>query len=214
MLVGEDRAFASRLLRVLREGEPGSMSLVAATAGAGEACALAAKARPDVILVDLEADGIQAIARLASQFPAPVLALAGQRDAVASARAIRAGARGVVLKDDSPETIRKALRKVKEGELWLDRVTTGRILKELVAAPRSAEPVNAERFAALTSREKDIVRALAKFDGANGRTLSAQLGISDQTLRNHFSAIYRKLGIPNRSGLVAFATRNHLDSAG
>jgi len=213
MLVGDDRAFASRLLRVLREAEPGSMSLVAATVGAGEACALAAKAHPDVVLVDIEADGILAIARLGSQFPAPVLALAAQRDATASTRAVRAGARGVVLKDDSPETIRKALRKVKEGELWLDRVTTGRIFRELIAAPRCAEPASAERFAVLTNREKDIVRALAKFDGANGRMLSAELGISDQTLRNHFSAIYRKLGIPNRSGLVAFATRNHLDSA-
>jgi two-component system nitrate/nitrite response regulator NarL len=214
MLVGDDPAFASRLLRVLREGEPGSMSLVAATAGAGEACALAAKARPDVVLVDIEADGIQAISRLSSQSQSPVLALAAQCDDAACARAVRAGARGVVLKDDSPETIRKALRKVKEGELWLDRVTTGRIIKELVARPNGGQAANAERFAALTSREKDIVRALAKFDGASGRTLSAQLGISDQTLRNHFSAIYRKLGIPNRSGLVAFATRNHLDSAG
>jgi len=213
MIVGDDRAFASRLLRVLREGEPGSLSLVAATAGAGEACALAAKARPDVVLVDIEADGIQTISRLAGQLQAPVLALAVQCDAAACAHAVRAGARGVILKDDSPEKIRKALRKVKEGELWLDRATTGRIIKELMAGPRGGQSDSAERFAVLTSREKDIVRALAKYDGANGRTLSAQLGISDQTLRNHFSAIYRKLGIPNRSGLVAFATRNHLDSA-
>lgn len=214
MLVGDDRAFASRLLRVLREGEPGSLSLVAATAGAAEACALAAKVRPDVVLVDIEADGIQAISRLASQFQAPVVALVVQCDAAACAQAVRAGARGVILKDDSPEKIRKALRKVKEGELWLDRATTGRIVKELVADPRGGQSDSAVRFAVLTNREKDIVRALAKLDGANGRTLSAQLGISDQTLRNHFSAIYRKLGIPNRSGLVAFATRNHLDSAG
>jgi DNA-binding NarL/FixJ family response regulator len=70
-----------------------------------------------------------------------------------------------------------------------------------------------EGIASLTSRERDIVIALVRYDGANGRALAARLGMSEQTLRNHFSSIYRKLGIPNRSGLVAFATRLSLDNA-
>jgi DNA-binding NarL/FixJ family response regulator len=118
-----------------------------------------------------------------------------------------------VQKTDAPETIRKALRKVKEGELWLDRRTSSQILRDVIAGQRQCELAANEGIASLTSRERDIVRALVRYDGANGRTLAAQLGMSDQTLRNHFSAIYRKLGIPNRSGLVAYATRLRLDSA-
>jgi DNA-binding NarL/FixJ family response regulator len=128
---------------------------------------------------------------------------------------MRAGARGVVLKRDAPGTIRKAVRKVKEGELWLDRVTTGLLLKELLAgAAQPGELPAIGRIANLTERESDIVRALLGEQGANSRELAARLRIGEQTLRNHFCSIYRKLGIPNRVGLVAYATRHRLDSTG
>ncbi len=215
MLVADDRAFAGWLLRVLEQAEPGSMQLVGAIASGDEACARAAAARADVIMFDIEAGGIAAIARLGAQCAAPILMLAAECDAAARAGAVRAGARGVVLKHDAPETIRKAVRKVKDGELWLDRITTGRLLEELLAgAPRATGPAAIGRIANLTTRESDIVRALVRHEGANGRALAARLRISEQTLRNHFSSIYRKLGIPNRVGLVAYATRHRLDGAG
>jgi DNA-binding NarL/FixJ family response regulator len=213
MLVCEDRVFAGRLLRVLREAEPGSLALVGTVAGCEEACTLVGRARPDVILLDLDTAGFEGIGRIGTQSTALILAVAGEKDTVSGARAVRAGARGIVQKTDAPETIRKALRKVKEGEIWLDRRTSSQILRDVIAGQRQCELAADEGIASLTSRERDIVRALVRYDGANGRTLAAQLGMSDQTLRNHFSAIYRKLGIPNRSGLVAYATRLRLDSA-
>jgi two-component system nitrate/nitrite response regulator NarL len=213
MLIGEDRVFAGRMVRVLREAEPGSLVLVGTVAGCEEAGVLISRARPDVILLDLETAGFEGIGQISSQCTALILAVAAQRDVETGARAVRSGARGIVLKTDAPETIRKALRKVKEGEVWLDRCTSSQILREVIAGQRKGELATNEGIACLTSRERDIVCALVRCDGANGRTLAAQLGISDQTLRNHFSAIYRKLGIPNRSGLVAFATRLRLDAA-
>ncbi len=214
MLVADDRALAGWLLRVLEEAEPGSMELVGATASGDQAYALVAKTQPDVILLDIEAGGIAAITRLGADCPAPILALAAECDAAARARAVRSGARGVVLKRDAPATIRKAVRKVNDGELWIDRVTTARILAELSAgAPRAIEPAANGRIANLTSRESDIVRALLGQDGASSRALAERLHMSEQTLRNHFSSIYRKLGIPNRVGLVAYATRHLAASA-
>jgi DNA-binding NarL/FixJ family response regulator len=215
MVVGEDRVFAGRLLRVLREAEPGSLVLVGTVAKSDEACALVSRARPGVILVDIDSVGIEGVGLIGAQSQAPILALSTQRDAALCARALRAGARGIIQKTDAPETIRKALHKVSEGEIWLDRLTTSRILRDAVAAPRRVEFVNGNGngIANLTSRERDIVIALVRYDGANGRALAARLGMSEQTLRNHFSSIYRKLGIPNRSGLVAYATRLHLDTA-
>jgi len=128
------------------------------------------------------------------------------------ARAVRAGARGALQKDDSTETIRKALRKVREGELWLDRCSTARLFEELLGGSEGRLPEG--KIANLTIRESDIVRALLRHEGASSRELAQGLRMSEQTLRNHFSSIYRKLGIPNRVGLVAYAARNRLESAG
>ena len=215
LLVTGDRNVACWLLRVLEGAEPGSMELVRAIAPNDDASGLAAGIRPDVILLDIEAGGMSAITRLAAECPAPILVLATECDGVARVRAVRAGARGVVLKRDAPGTIRKAVRKMKEGELWLDRVTTGQLLKELLAgAAQPGELPAIGRIANLTERESDIVRALLGEQGASSRELAARLRIGEQTLRNHFSSIYRKLGIPNRVGLVAYATRHRLNGTG
>lgn len=216
LLVSGDRDVAGWLLRVLEEAGPGSMKLARAIAPGDDACVLAAGIHADVILLDLDAGGIAAIAQLVrAECPAPILVLAAECDGAARVRVMRAGARGVVLKRDAPGTIRKALRKVKEGELWLDRVTTGQLLKELLAgAPQPGELPASGRIANLTERESGIVRALLEEEGASSRELAARLRISEQTLRNHFSSIYRKLGIPNRVGLVAYATRHRQDAAG
>lgn len=213
MLVGDDRVFAGRLLRVLRESEPGTLVLVGTVAKCDEACVLVVRARPSVILADLDTIGIEGVGLIGAQTQAPILALATQRDAALGSKALRAGARGIILKTDAPDTIRKALHKVNEGEIWLDRRTSSQILRDVIAAPRKVELAAEEGIASLTTRERDIVIALVRYDGANGRALAARLGMSEQTLRNHFSSIYRKLGIPNRSGLVAYATRLSLDNA-
>lgn len=207
MLLGDDRLLAARLEQAPRE--PDAFELVDEAGGDEQACARAAELRPDVILIDIEARGLEAVARLAAHGAAPVLALAG--DAAMRMRAIRAGARGVVRKDDTPATLRKALRKVQEGELWLDRATTARLLQELLGGAPARLPEGL--LATLTARERDIVRALLRHEGASSRTLAGGLRMSEQTLRNHFSAIYRKLGIPNRVGLVAYAARQRIDDA-
>jgi DNA-binding NarL/FixJ family response regulator len=218
MLVTGDSALARWLLRVVEKAQAAQtppMELVGAIAAGDEALAFALATRPDVILLDLEADGIAAIECLAAHCPAPILVLAAECDALTRARAVRSGARGVVLRNEAPETIRKAVRKVQEGEFWIDRITIARILEELTAgASQPIEPAAISRIANLTTRESDIVRALLEGEGASSRELAARLRIREQTLRNHFSSIYRKLGIPNRVGLVAYATRHRLDSTG
>jgi len=208
MLLGGDRLLAARLEQAPRERD--AFELVDEAGSDEQACARAAELRPDVILIDIEARGLEAVARLAAHGAAPVLALAG--DAAMRMRAIRAGARGVVRKDDTPATLRKALRKVQEGELWLDRATTARLLTELLGGAPARLPEGL--LATLTARERDIVRALLRHEGASSRTLAGGLRMSEQTLRNHFSAIYRKLGISNRVGLVAYAARQRIDDAG
>ena len=215
MLVGDGPTLAAPLLAPRGDGEDGTFEVVGEAASASEACAIAAEMRPDVVLLDIAACGIGAVARLATQGPAPVLVYAPPGDAQVRVKAVRAGARGVVQKQDEPCVIRKAVRKVCEGELWLDRVSTAKLFAELLGTGEGqGVRVPEGRIANLTTRESDIVRALLRHEGASRRELAQGLRMSEQTLRNHFSSIYRKLGIPNRVGLVAFAARNRLSSAG
>jgi len=161
--------------------------------------------RPDVVLLDLDVFGLDAVKQLAAVDGTRVLAMAARGEAAA---AVRAGARGVVPKGARGEVLHKALCKVCEGELWLDRASTGQLLQELIVSAAGAPgPEVAGRIACLTEREREVVHALLRHEGATGRTLATHLRMSEQTLRNHFSAIYRKLGIPNRSGLAAYAAR-------
>jgi len=216
LLVDQDRTYLETLRGALAE-ERHMMQIVGAVSSSLDAPALAHEMRPDVIMLEMDSDQdetIDAIPRLFAACEARILMLAAVHNAAASARAVKAGARGVLLKDDSPELIRKALRKVLEGELWLDRATTARMLEELIGNGGPAiTPASVGKLAKLTEREREIVWALVKHDGASNRALAARLRLSEQTLRNHFTSIYRKLGIANRVGLFAYASRHRVDNA-
>jgi len=210
LLVGEDPVLAEALRQ--SAPQPDLLELVGVACNAAEAGEKVAEMRPDVILLDIEACGIGAVARMSSLGVAPVLAVGAAGDAQMRARAVRAGARGVVQKTDAPALIRKALQKVREGELWLDRSSTAKLFEELLGGSGGGLPDG--KIANLTIRESDIVRALLRHEGASSRELAQCLSMSEQTLRNHFSSIYRKLGIPNRVGLVAYASRQRFNGAG
>lgn len=213
MLVSDD---GQPVRRLLQSGNgPDLVDVVIEACDAAEACAAGARAadrRPDVILVDLACCGLAALAPIAAAARAPVVALVDDGDPSSRARVVRAGARGVVQSDDAPDTVRKALRKVRDGELWLDRASTAQLLDGLLGAAERRLPEG--RIANLTSRESDIVRALVRDEGPSGRELAQTLRIGEQTLRNHFSSIYRKLGIASRAGLVAYAARERFVPAG
>ena len=205
LLVGASDGFDGAVLRALQQAEPGALEVVGRASTPEEACARALELLPDVVLLDLDTLGVDVVRQLATVDGTRVLVVATQGEA---AGVVRAGARGVVSKSAPATVLHKALRKVREGELWLDRASTSQLVRELiVSAAGTPGPGAAERLTCLTERERAVVRAMLRHEGANGRALSRDLGMSEQTLRNHFSAIYRKLGIPNRAGLVAYATR-------
>jgi DNA-binding NarL/FixJ family response regulator len=220
MLVAEEREFLDALCQAMESGEGSeAIEIVGVMTCGKETLALAEVERPQVVLLDMDTHTearIDAIAELARICGARVLMLATLRDTERCARALKAGARGVLLKRDAPAVLRKAVIKVSEGELWLDRQSTGRIIEDLVAENlRHGEGAEAADGMAdkLTARELEVVRALLKHDGAGSRDLAARLQVSEHTLRNHFTSIYRKLGVPNRTGLFAYASRLGLGRA-
>jgi two-component system nitrate/nitrite response regulator NarL len=220
MLVAEDRSFLDALCQAIEQGEGcEAIEIVGVMTCDKETVELARVERPQVVLLDMDGrteQRIELVPQLGQICNARVLMLAAMREAERSARALKAGARGVLLKRDAPSTACKAVIKVNEGELWLDRQTTGRIIEDLVSENlRAKEDAEAADGMAdkLTARELEVVRALLRHEGAGSRDLAARLHVSEHTLRNHFTSIYRKLGVPNRTGLFAYASRLGLGRA-
>lgn len=212
MLVDDHQSMLWGLERLI-DGERPHMEVCAQATSAAEALSLAARCRPDVVLLDLDLgkdSGLAIIRDLAANEGTRVLVFTGVRDRQLRDRAVIAGACGIVSKEEPAETIIKAIEKAYNGELWLDRSAAGRVFMAL--SQRNAEPPDPEArlFASLTARERQIAIEMVKDARATTAAVAARLSISDHTLRNHLTSIYEKLGIANRVELWAFAERHGL----
>lgn len=178
---------------------------VCAEAGtAGAAVESAAREQPDVcvIEVDLPGGGIAALGPVLAGAPRTlVVMLSGAVDDDRLFAAVRAGARGYLLKDMDPARLPMALRGVLDGEAALPRALTGRVLEELRALESGRHASELSRLGVdLTPREQEVLEAL---DGGLGTAAIADaLGISAITVRRHISEILRKLGAPDREAAL------------
>ena len=125
--------------------------------------------------------------------------------------AIRQGCSGLVPKKTSTELLLKSIRKVHAGEFWLDRMTTGEVLRRL--AKKGAGNVAArqglrEQGAALSGREREIVGLIAQ--GFKNKDMAERLFISEQTVKNHLHNIFDKLGVSDRLELALYAIHHKL----
>jgi DNA-binding NarL/FixJ family response regulator len=210
MLVDAHRMVLCGLQRLIDDEKP-ELEVVATATDVAAAQELAATAKPDVVLVDVELateKDASLVPGLINGGDTRVLVLSGARDGKHELAILR-GACGVIHKDDTPDRLIQAIRKVHEGQLWLDRSTTGRLFVELSRQKSQAANDPAQRkLDSLTEREHDVVRSLAKQPGADNKTLASTLHIGEHTLRNHLSRIYDKLGVPNRLELYVFVQRH------
>lgn len=166
-----------------------------------------------VLLLDFD-DGepLQALEQLHATAAAKLLLVTQSNDAqLLDAAVMRGGARGVVRKHDPVALLLKAIEKVHEGELWIDRGATGRIFMQLARQKAKSQDPEESRIATLTVRERQAIAALASDAGAPAKVIAGRLCISEHTLRNHLTSIYSKLGLTNRLDLYAYATRHGLN---
>ncbi len=169
---------------------------------------------PDVVVLDLDGEGgVESLADLHSQTKAKILVVTGSTDVTLHDDAVLAGARGVVDKREpaSASILLKAIEKVHDGELWIDRNATSRIFLELAhqKAVRDMDPEQ-QKIARLTRREQQTIASLACDPSAPGKLVAEKLHISEHTLRNHLTSIYSKLGLTNRVDLYAYAHKHGL----
>jgi len=212
-LINGQRCILWGLERLIESGQP-AMQVAGSATSCAEALQRIDVAAPDLILFDIDPgheDSIAAIAQLKARSRAKILVLTGARNESLHDDAVLAGASGVVRKEAPAQTILAAIAKVHEGQLWLDRVTTGRIFGEIsqITSAHALDPDQA-KMATLTDREKEIVGFAANHVSANGKTLARMLNISEHTLRNHLTSIYTKLNVSGRLAMCAYAYKYDL----
>jgi DNA-binding NarL/FixJ family response regulator len=173
---------------------------------------LAERDQPDVILLSVFQDTLDALGTVAAVLricTAKVLLLKGMHDPVPVARLLRIGAAGVVIAEEPTESIVNAVVQVHEA-----RDTRQPVVPEF--EPIRPRPMArslctpSEGVSRLTGRERELIRVILDNPGAKYMVIGAQLGISEHTVHNHLSSIYHKLNLANRTDLLFYAVRNGL----
>ncbi|GGX83964.1 response regulator [Streptomyces hiroshimensis] len=213
ILLCDDHAVVRAGLLALLSSAPG-IEVVGEAGGGEEAVALAARLRPDVVLMDLQLgpgmDGIEATRRIVADAAARTGAAEPERNGpyvlvlttydtdADITRAIDAGATGYLLKAERPEELFSAIRAAAEGRTALSPPVAGRVMARMRGSGRPG----------LTDRERDILGQLAR--GLGNREIARALFISEATVKTHLGRIYDKLGVDTRAGAVAVAKEQRL----
>jgi DNA-binding NarL/FixJ family response regulator len=205
LIVDDQTLFRAGLSRLLNE-DPRVEVVAQATDGA-DATKLAAKHKPDVVLMDLKMpvlDGIEATRQIIEANPeVKVLVLTTFETDSQVIQALKAGASGYVLKDSSAEAIVSSIVAVMSGEKVMASAVANRVLEMLTGTTTPKE-----FYDGLTNREVEILKLLA--NGMANKQIAYRLKISEKTVRNHVSNTYEKLGIYDRSQAVLYAVRKGL----
>ena len=166
---------------------------------------------PDVIILEPDLcneDGLDLISKLIEQSGAKIIVLTSLRDLGIHDLAVVRGARGVLTKMEAPETLLKAIEKIHEGELWVNRNATSRILMQIAASNAPKEiTIQEKRLASLTVKEQKVVHAIHGSSEKTLKQVADKLHISEHTLRNHLASIYEKLEVRNRLELYVFCNK-------
>jgi DNA-binding NarL/FixJ family response regulator len=170
-----------------------------------EGVALCREEEPDVVLMDIsmpKMDGISATREIKDLLPqTAVIILTGHEEDENVFEGIKAGAQGYLLKDAEPEDLSRAIRTVHTG----DTIIAPELAQKMLNTFESGGPRGSRLAPPLTERELEVIRALAQ--GMSDRQIARSLDISEKTVRNHTSNIYRKLHIYDRTQAVIYAIR-------
>lgn len=203
-----DRAPLVRRGVVAVLGEQPDLRVVGETGDDALAVELAASTAPDVVLLDLDVPGGGVRACEALRLARPgvaVVVLASAEDDADLAGAVRAGARGYLLRDTSPSELVEALRAVAGGKSLLSPEMASRVLDEFAGMMRRSEAIG-EGQGALSRRELEVLTLIA--EGLNNRAIAERLFISESTVKNHVRSIHEKLQVHSRMEAVVRAVRD------
>ncbi len=207
ILLADDHNVLRQGMAQVLNSQP-DMTVIAQAENGLEAVKLAQKHRPDIVLLDInmpELDGVIAAQRITAKLPETgiiILTMYRRDDYVFEA--IKAGARGYLLKDAELEDLLAAIRTVAQGEAVIDPAIAMRVLAELRQPKKTKKPAES----GLNERDLEILRLLV--EGLSNQDIANRLFISEKTVRNRLSLIFRKLHLENRTQAALYALKEGL----
>jgi DNA-binding NarL/FixJ family response regulator len=206
IVIADDDALILEGLSILLGMEP-DMEVVGTARNGQEALDLCRKLQPDVVLMDIRMpvmDGVQGTRLIKQQLPAvKVVILTTFKDDQYIKEAMKCGAEGYMLKNQSSDSIIDSLRAVAKGSFVFQREVAG-VLSSMLTEEK---PRKAEASVVLTPREMDILRLVG--EGLSNRELGDRLHLSEGTARNYVAALLEKLELRDRTQLAIYYLKHY-----
>jgi len=213
VLVADDHTIFREGLCRLLEAE-GDITVVG-EAGTGKTClALVEELKPDMLILDLsmpDQGGLAVLSELGgAESRVRTIILTASEDERDYVESVRRGARGIVLKAAATERLLEGIRKVYQGEVWIDQRVAAEVMKAM-SQPGGPRASRGGRDL-ITPREKEIVALVTQ--GLRNKEIAEKLSISEQTVKNHLQNIYDKLGVSDRLELALYSLHHKLVQLG
>lgn len=206
VLIADDHKMVREGLKQLLEID-GDIEVIGEAGDGYECLNLTNKTNPDVVLLDLNMpnlDGLQVLNIMKQQkMPCKIIVLTINNEVDYLLNALDAGCDGYVLKDSDFDTLKSAVMTVYEGEQYIEPS-----LVPFLNSSLAERDVMMEKIHDLTKRELEVLKLVAM--GSFNKEIGASLNISERTVKNHVSNIFKKIGVSDRTQAAVFAIKNNL----
>ena len=211
VLLADDHSMVRQGLKQIIELEQ-DISVVAQASNGEEAIKLARQLKPDIILMDINmpgTNGLQAIKELKQdKHHYKIIVLTIHEDREYLFKTLQMGAEGYVLKDAEPSVLIEAIRNVNGGQSYIQANMTKELVKEFNRV--TLHEKNKGEDNSLTVREVEVLELIA--EGMINKEIARQLYISEKTVKNHVSNIFKKLNVSDRTQAAIYAFKNNIKS--
>lgn len=209
ILIADDHVMVRQGLKQILELEEDMVVIAQASTG-DEAVKLAREQKPDVVLMDINmpgTNGLQAIKELKEdKNPFRIIVLTIHQDREYLFKTLQMGAEGYVLKDAEPKVLIEAIRNVSRGQSYIQSNMTRDLVQEFNRVTLHEKEKHEEND--LTSREVEVLALIA--EGMINKEIAKQLYISEKTVKNHVSNIFKKLNVSDRTQAAIYAFKHNL----